>query len=82
MHAIHDHAEPGLLRLERGRNWAGLAAIERPHGIEQMRKAAEARRHCFFCLRIGGHRVAKRNAHTFSRERSDKFQWAPVQAPA
>ena len=63
--------------FERGRNRAGLAAIERPHGIEQMRKAGKARRHGFFCLRIGRHRVAKRNAHTCSRERSDKFQRDP-----
>ena len=60
--------------FQRRRDRAGLAAIERPHGIEQMGKAGQARRHRFLGLRIGRHRVAKRNAHARGRKRSDKFQ--------
>ena len=47
---------------------ARARGFERPHGIEQMGEAGQARRHRRVGLRIGRHRVAERNAHAGGRE--------------
>ena len=60
--AVADDLGRDQVALEDGADEAGLAMAERRHAVEQVRRVTRARGDAFARLRVGGARMAERDA--------------------